>query len=533
MSERNKTLIYLAVTALLMLAAFLATRPRSLAPETFDDQGQAFFADFTDPLAATSLEVDDWDDTLNTARRFKVEFKDGAWTIPSHSGYPADARDRLARTAGGIIALRKDTIRSDRPEDHKDLGVLDPLDPKLTSGEGVGKRITLRDKAGNPLADFILGKEIPGRTGQRFVRKPDQNRVYGVAIKSEPSSRFADWIEPGLLKLEASSIRTVLFDNHRVDPERQTIEYGEVFELERKDASSPWTLRSPRDRAPIPIPPNQELDTAKVSDLTFALSDLKIVGVRPKPPGLSAELTAMGEGQGQGMKLDRAAVNSLATRGFYLVKGELLSNLGEVDVTTQDGIVYQLRFGEITFAQGDALSAGSKEEDEPAKQEGAEKKENEKDQTAAKDSASKDQNAAGPVESRFLFVTATFRPELIPKPAERTPGEIPDDPFQRTPAEREAREKADKEKAEREQAEYNQKIEAGKTKAAELARRFAPWYYVVPGDAYRKIVLDRQAFLRAKAATNPGGTPPDSSLPPGFPPLGGGLPGLPAARPGS
>ncbi len=53
--------------------------------------------------------------------------------IPSHYDYPADAKDRLAKTASSVMDLNKDTIRSDRVEDQEEMGVVDPLDNKVTS----------------------------------------------------------------------------------------------------------------------------------------------------------------------------------------------------------------------------------------------------------------------------------------------------------------------------------------------------------------------------------------------------------------
>ena len=70
----------------------------------------------------------DFDPATATASRFQVKFKDGKWVIPSHYNYPADAKDRLAKTAGGVMDLTKDTIRSDRVEDQEEMGVIDPLD---------------------------------------------------------------------------------------------------------------------------------------------------------------------------------------------------------------------------------------------------------------------------------------------------------------------------------------------------------------------------------------------------------------------
>src|SRR6185437_15135674 len=116
---------------LLTGAAFVRLPDRNKgALESFKDQGEFFFPDFKDPFACTDLEVVEYDNATATARQFKVMFKDGKWLIPSHHNYPADAKDRLAKTAGGVMDLKKDTIRSNRVEDQESLGVLDPLDVK-------------------------------------------------------------------------------------------------------------------------------------------------------------------------------------------------------------------------------------------------------------------------------------------------------------------------------------------------------------------------------------------------------------------
>ena len=60
-------------------------------------------------------------------------FKDKKWVIPSHYDYPADAQDRLSKTAAAVMDLTKDTIRSDDVEDQEAMGVIDPLDRKTTS----------------------------------------------------------------------------------------------------------------------------------------------------------------------------------------------------------------------------------------------------------------------------------------------------------------------------------------------------------------------------------------------------------------
>src|SRR3954453_22088930 len=160
MNELYKTLTFVAVALLLTGAAFVSTRDRASRNETFNDQGQPFFPDFKDPLACTDLEVVEFEPSTATSSRFRVMFKDNKWVIPSHYNYPADAKDRLSKTAAAVMDLTRDTIRSNRSEDEEAMGVIDPLDAKVMTLQGRGKRITLRDPSEKVLADIIIGNEI-------------------------------------------------------------------------------------------------------------------------------------------------------------------------------------------------------------------------------------------------------------------------------------------------------------------------------------------------------------------------------------
>ena len=169
--ETTKTLIFVAVAALLMGAAFV-NMPDRRKDEVFVENGQPFFPDFKDPNACTSLEVVDYDPETTIVTPFKVLLKDGKWTVPSHYDYPADGKDRLVKTSVGVMDLKKDALRSEAVADHEKLGVVDPLDAKATTLKGQGKRVTLKDGSDKVLADFIIGKEVENRPGQRFVRVP-------------------------------------------------------------------------------------------------------------------------------------------------------------------------------------------------------------------------------------------------------------------------------------------------------------------------------------------------------------------------
>jgi hypothetical protein len=499
MNEMQKTIGFVVAALVLAGSAALSSIPnRVTSPGEFNDQGQAFFPNFTDPLLCTDLEVTDFDAATATALPFKVMKKDGKWVIPSHYDYPADGKDRLAKTAAGVINLRKDTIRSDRSDDHQAMGVIDPQDTKNASLEGRGKRVTLKDEKGAALADLIIGKEVTGHPTQRYVRLPGKNRTYGVNVNVDLSTRFADWIETNLLKVDTSRIREIVFDSTKVDPERGAVVPGEISVVKRPDSAGTWTMDK--------VPAGQEVDSDKLATVVRELGDLKIVGIRPKPAGLTQALKASGE---KGVDLTNASIRSLADKGFHLTRnGDLLSNQGDVRVVTDEGVAYTLRYGEVTFATGEDLSAGK---DESAK-------------TSSKDSAQKKDKSSGTgTESRFLFATATFEPNFVPAtttPAKSTaPLVIPAKPFARDPSDpaMAAEIKADKEKAEKDKLDYERRLGEGQKRVKELTDRFAAWYYVVPGDSFRNVALDRTKLLRTKSAKS------DS------PPPGSGLPSFPSS----
>ena len=152
------------------------------------------FRSSTTPNKPGTLEVIQWDDATGSALPFAVTNRGGLWTIPSHHDYPADGAERLSSAAAEIISLVKEDFRSDNIVDHEALGVIDPLDEAETGLEGRGTRITFKGSGEEVLADLVIGNEIPERPGSRFVRVPNQKRVYTARFGAEISTAFEDWI---------------------------------------------------------------------------------------------------------------------------------------------------------------------------------------------------------------------------------------------------------------------------------------------------------------------------------------------------
>src|SRR5688572_415344 len=106
MNQTRTTLIYVIAAAVALAIAWAARPARIDRQKTVDDSGQRFFAEF-DPLEAKSMEIATFDEDSSERRAFKVAQTNGVWSIPSREDYPADAKDRLAQAAAGVMDITK------------------------------------------------------------------------------------------------------------------------------------------------------------------------------------------------------------------------------------------------------------------------------------------------------------------------------------------------------------------------------------------------------------------------------------------
>jgi hypothetical protein len=343
----NRTTLLSVVIALGSLGLAIAMRPVEVAAVAFEDTGTPLFPSFTDAAQASSLEVTGWDDTGARVTNFKVEQKAGRWVIPSHNDYPADGTERMGKAAASFIDVKKDVLRSERTEDHAALGVEDPTDP---NAKGRGQRITIKDAAGTALVDIIVGKKLDDKEGFRYVRVPDQKRVYASKIDVDISTNFTDWIEKDLLKIEgAESIVQFLSDAYKVDEAQGKVTNRDPLLIKREpDPSKPddkegmWVIGEGSTAVE-----GKEIDAFKVRQVLSGVDRLQIVGVRPRPEQLTLQ--------------------ALQSKGFFVTPDgrRLFGNEGEVKAVLADGVVYTLYFGEITLDSGLALTAGTEEAPRP------------------------------------------------------------------------------------------------------------------------------------------------------------------------
>lgn len=487
MTEWTKTLLF-AVSACVLVALAFASQSLS-RPATsmeFERVGKKFYPDFKNPLEAQSLEVVTYDDSTSVIKTFDVKWGENGWTISPY-GYPADAQDQLEKTAASVVGIERTGVASRREADQAQYDVIDPLSEDVTKLKGRGKRITLKDEKGVVLADYILGKSVEGREGYYYVRSPKEKETYIANIDLNLSTRFADWIESDLLKLNASDLKKVEVLDYSLDEERGVIASRDRHVLVRDEELGPWKLEG-LDEA------TEQVNTAAVNSLTRVLDELKIIGVRPKPKGLNPDLS-----------LDRTVIDnqlsaqllrqSLQDKGFFLAQDEqgklqLVSKEGQLIAATNKGVVYDLYFGEqFTGSQFELEFGDTESASEPKQLKEGEKKESE--------------------QGRYVFITARFDESLVGEPpqAPATPEPPADDATDEAKEAAAAAAKKAKDDYDAAKREYDAKVADAKKQVEELNDRFNDWYYVISTENFEDLRPGRDKLVQPKTPDTSGATP--------------------------
>lgn len=578
MSSWVVTFTMVAIAAAMVgLTVLIEMSQKTPKIEEFGRVGEEFFPEFVDPTLARELKVL----AVDAARIEKVEFEvkqqeNGLWVIPTHYNYPVDAEERLARTASAIVGLTRGAMVTRWATDHSRYGVIDP-ETAEASDEGIGNRITLVDDKGQPVVDLIVGKSVeaeasaqPPSGSEYYVRRPDEDEVYIADLNIDLSTRFSDWINTDLLELQPSDLIGLTVNNYRIDEEAQRIIQADVSELKQDLETSNWVLEGLND-------PSAQVSQARVMTAVEALTNLKIVGVRPKVPGLRPD-----------MSLDPRVIQSqedfnrirqdLGLRGLVLVPdesgtgGRLLSLEGELMVHSADGVVYTMYFGraftggqaEIEIGSADGSDESTTTEERPAAEGDAA---SESTDGEAADGEATDSEAAEGEETpsagtpgRFVFITALIDPEVIGEeptlPAEPTrPAELDDpslvpeqtenpdggEPISRVDRLSEIKLQYDAQMqayqlVKRQVEAYEARVKAAEDRVKEVNRRFGAWYYVISGEDFQSLTLDQRSLLEPKTAEEgPEGPIDPGMIPPGFPGTEGDseFPTIPPRLPGS
>lgn len=400
MNPLTRTLSFVGVAAVSVVVAATAwygSQPSDVSG--YGDVGKEFFPDFEDVTKATALTVVDFNDDEKEPVSFAVKQNDdGLWVIPSHHNYPAEAEDRLARTATSLLGVEKTAVQSRTKEDWKRYGVVDPAEEGAATAEERGTRLTLSDSSGNPLVDLIVGNKVEGRDSHYYVREPEKNTTYITPLDVDLSAKFSDWIEPDLLKISSTDIVQLTLDNYSIDEQRGTVDKKELLEFAKKDleTAGDWQLVGLDEET-------EELDKSPVTSIATNLDELKIVGVRPKPEGLGDDLRV-------NPAVKQILQMQMQAQGFFIGgdkegKERLYANEGELSAGISNGVEYTLYFGEIARGSEKDIEVGLTDASQPDE----EKQKDADDDSSAENTA--DESEDGP--RRYLLVTAGFNESLL------------------------------------------------------------------------------------------------------------------------
>ena len=425
MNETKKTIQFLiASVASVGLAAFASWSSSPSQVAGYGKVGQPFFEDFKDPNEATAVRVLTYNETTATTKPFTVELKDGAWRLPSFNNYPADGKDRLAKLATSLIGTTRAAVASQLKADHERFGVIDPQDEKAESLKGRGQRVTLLKGGEVVIADLIIGKKIEGQEGRHYVRKADEDQTYVADLKIDLSTKFSDWVEADLLKLEKDQLTKI------ESQQSEIVGQGEIKvtteTLSRDKGTDPWKLTGLDDVT-------EEVNQADISTMIGILDNLKLVGVRERPKfegkrvlrnDFTLDLPTGAKRNPQIAQLIiRQLRQNLEEKGFVVYHDEktdearLYSNAGELVAATNDGVRYHLGFGNVFSGSEEEIEVGAASE--------AVKTEKKEQKPEDPPKAGGDKPESGK-KSRYVFVRCSFDASMLgPDLVEPTKPEVP------------------------------------------------------------------------------------------------------------
>jgi hypothetical protein len=425
MNTNSQTIKFVVAAAVMAGLAGLTswlTKPTPI--DDFANVGKSFFADFKDPNLATAVRVVAYNEDTASARVFTVQKKDGTWRIPSHHNYPADGEDRLAKTATTLIGVRRGAVASRVAADHERFGVVDPLGESTDTLKGRGQRLTLMKESDIAVADLIIGKKLPEGENRYYVRHPEEKETYITELEVDISTKFGDWVEADLLKLDRDDLTKLEAMSTKVDGPS----FSEVVDatLSRAKSTDDWALEGLNEET-------EEVNKDDVTAMVNVLDNLKLSGVRRKPefngrslltgdlrltlpPGLSRDPQFV---RNQIIRVQ----NSLMTKGFEVYSNpddendvRLYAKSGDLVASLKDGVRFHMSFGNEFEGSDDEIEIGgttdeaddeeSKDEQKPADPPGSEEADDTENEEDDKDEEKK-------TKSRYLIVRASFSEDLL------------------------------------------------------------------------------------------------------------------------
>lgn len=438
MNTNSQTLKFVIAAAVMGgLAGLTSVLSRPTPIDDFANVGKSFFADFKDPNLATAVRVVAYNEDTASSRVFTVQKKDGTWRIPSHHNYPADGEDRLAKTARTLIGVKRGAVASRVAADHERFGVVDPLGEASETLKGRGQRLTLMKESDIAVADLIIGKKLPEGENRYYVRHPEEKETYITELEVDISTKFGDWVEADLLKLDRDDLTKLEAKSTKVDGRS----FSEVVDatLSRASSTDDWALDGLNEET-------EEVNKEDVTAMVNVLDNLKLSGVRRKPelagkPILQGDLSiavppsAANNRQVVNQIIDMVQ-SSLNSKGFLVYQNHedndfrLYAKAGELVASLKDGVRFHMSFGNEFEGSDDEIEIGGTTAEAEAEGEDSEGEQKPADPPAseeADDEKEDDNDGENKTKSRYLIVRASFSEDLLgPAPIAPVKPEVPE-----------------------------------------------------------------------------------------------------------
>ena len=540
MNETIKTIAFGAIAVVALILSYLTSqKPGDPAGED-SKMGQALFETF-DPMAATGIEIAEFDEDSSDAKSLEIVKDVAGWVIrrPGRPDYPANADNQVKDVSTILFDLRILDTAGDGAGQHADFGVLDPSQA-VPGDRGIGKMIALKNDKGSPLARLIIGNEVENLPGTHYVRKPQENTVFIAEVQNvnDVSTKFVDWVERDFLDLDKWNIKRVTFDNFEIKEGK--LVPAAVHTLDYEDSA--WKLSGSALGA------QEELNKDRLDEMKDAFDDLEIIDVERKPEVLASSLLKGNEFvDANNREALVQSASSLVQKGFQPVNEldatgkpkaypngkpmlKVVSEKGEVRVGMKDGVEYVLRFGQTYRGPEDEENATGDSRyiyafarvnesllDPPALE------------AVPTPLTVPDVNGTGPTDSNSTQGEKGDQGDKGKPPSLKPPGpppnftppsappttppslpvgqvavanegnaSMPVDDFAVRKAQREAEISRVKSSNASKQSEFDQKVVKATERVQELNQNLAGWYYVIPNEVYEKIRLDRSDFVKPR-----------------------------------
>ena len=194
----TKTLTILAVVAVVLIAvaALVFQRKDATLPQT----GQPVFPGLMAAINDVSeMSVSTQSGTITILRG------DDAWRVKEKHDYPADM-GKVREALVGLAELKILEPKTGKPEFHEKLGLRD-IDAEGSLSTGV----TLKDAAGNVLAEIIVGHDRPAKGNpdhkEVFIRKPGNPQTWLAMGKLLVEKNPGEWLDKDLVRVEPERVR--------------------------------------------------------------------------------------------------------------------------------------------------------------------------------------------------------------------------------------------------------------------------------------------------------------------------------------